>query len=88
MNELKRLFDIAPENIHSMVRFGNVRDEIIRLSKEGNMTRLSSGRKIRASPPICWDQMRNLSALRHDSGVSRSLNPSPHPKGAANITLR
>jgi universal stress protein G len=29
MNELKRLFDIAPENIHSMVRFGNVRDEII-----------------------------------------------------------
>lgn len=35
MNELKRLFDIAPENIHSMVRFGNVRDEIIKLSKEG-----------------------------------------------------
>ncbi|WP_320714573.1 universal stress protein [Enterobacter sp. 61D5] len=35
MNELKRLFDIAPENIHSMVRFGNVRDEIIKLSKDG-----------------------------------------------------
>ncbi|MCW1827077.1 universal stress protein [Enterobacter asburiae] len=35
MNELKRLFDISPENIHSMVRFGNVRDEIIKLSKEG-----------------------------------------------------
>jgi universal stress protein G len=60
MNELKRLFDIAPENIHSMVRFGNVRDEIIKLSKEGNMMRLSSGRKTRASPPICWVQMRNL----------------------------
>jgi universal stress protein G len=61
MNALKRLFDISPENIDSLVRFGNVRDEIIRLSKEGNMTRSSSGRKTRASPPICWDQMRNLS---------------------------
>ena len=35
MNELKRLFDISPENIHTLVRFGSVRDEIIKLSKEG-----------------------------------------------------
>ncbi|MEH0885351.1 universal stress protein [Enterobacter sp. UNJFSC 003] len=34
MNSLKRLFDIAPENIHCKVCFGNVRDEIIKLSKE------------------------------------------------------
>ncbi|MBE3177235.1 universal stress protein [Enterobacter cloacae complex sp. P3B] len=35
MNELKRLFDISLENIHTLVRFGSVRDEIIKLSKEG-----------------------------------------------------
>ena len=34
MNELKRLFDIAPENIHTEVRFGNVRDEIISMSNK------------------------------------------------------
>ncbi|EKZ3169824.1 MAG: universal stress protein [Enterobacter asburiae] len=45
MNELKRLFDIAPENIHSMVRFGNVRDEIIRLSKEGEYDAIVIGLK-------------------------------------------
>lgn len=59
MNELKRLFDIAPENIHSMVRFGNVRDEIIKLSKEGKYDAIVIGSKTRASPPICWDRMRN-----------------------------
>ena len=32
---LKRLFDMSPENIDCEVRFGNVRDEIIQLSKEG-----------------------------------------------------
>ncbi|WP_449554354.1 universal stress protein [Lelliottia amnigena] len=32
MNALKRLFAIAPENIHTEVRFGNVRDEIIAMS--------------------------------------------------------
>lgn len=45
MNELKRLFDIAPENIHSMVRFGNVRDEIIKLSKEGKYDAIVIGSK-------------------------------------------
>ena len=35
MNALKRLFDISSEKLDSLVRFGNVRDEIIRLSKEG-----------------------------------------------------
>ncbi|MEG5544800.1 universal stress protein [Enterobacter asburiae] len=45
MNELKRLFDIAPENIHSMVRFGNVRDEIIRLSKEREYDAIVIGSK-------------------------------------------
>ncbi|SNY70302.1 universal stress protein [Enterobacter sp. CC120223-11] len=34
MTNLKRLFDISPEHIHCKVYFGNVRDEIIRLSKE------------------------------------------------------
>lgn len=34
MNELKRLFDIAPENIRTEVRFGNVRDEIISISNK------------------------------------------------------
>lgn len=32
MNALKRLFAIASENIHTEVRFGNVRDEIIAMS--------------------------------------------------------
>lgn len=32
MNALKRLFAIAPENIKTEVRFGNVRDEIIAMS--------------------------------------------------------
>ena len=45
MYELKRLFDIAPENIHSMVRFGNVRDEIIKLSKEGKYDAIVIGSK-------------------------------------------
>ncbi|EKI0251334.1 MULTISPECIES: universal stress protein [Enterobacteriaceae] len=45
MNELKRLFDISPENIHSMVRFGNVRDEIIKLSKEGEYDVIVIGSK-------------------------------------------
>lgn len=45
MNELKRLFDIAPKNIHSMVRFGNVRDEIIKLSKEGKYDAIVIGSK-------------------------------------------
>ena len=40
MKALKRLFDMSPENIDCEVRFGNVRDEIIKLSKEGNMTLL------------------------------------------------
>lgn len=35
MKALKRLFDMSPENIDCEVRFGNVRDEIIQLSKEG-----------------------------------------------------
>lgn len=32
MNALKRLFAVAPENIYTEVRFGNVRDEIIAMS--------------------------------------------------------
>lgn len=35
MKALKRLFGMSPENIDCEVRFGNVRDEIIKLSKEG-----------------------------------------------------
>lgn len=35
MNELKRLFDISPAAIHTAVRFGNVRDEIIAMGSEG-----------------------------------------------------
>ncbi|CZW00041.1 UspA domain-containing protein [Enterobacter hormaechei] len=48
MKALKRLFDISPENIDCEVRFGNVRDEIIQLSKEGNMTLLLLGQETRA----------------------------------------
>ena len=32
MNALKRLFAVAPENIYTVLRFGNVRDEIIAMS--------------------------------------------------------
>ncbi|EMX8897878.1 universal stress protein [Enterobacter bugandensis] len=45
MNELKRLFDIALENIHTLVRFGSVRDEIIKLSKEGEYDVIVIGSK-------------------------------------------
>ncbi|MCE1392010.1 universal stress protein [Enterobacter bugandensis] len=45
INELKRLFDISPENIHTLVRFGSVRDEIIKLSKEGEYDVIVIGSK-------------------------------------------
>lgn len=45
MNELKRLFDISPENIHTLVRFGSVRDEIIKLSREGEYDVIVIGSK-------------------------------------------
>lgn len=45
MNELKRLFDISPKNIHTLVRFGSVRDEIIKLSKEGEYDVIVIGSK-------------------------------------------
>lgn len=45
MKALKRLFDMSPDNIDCEVRFGNVRDEIIKLSKEGNTTLLLSDQK-------------------------------------------
>ncbi len=45
MNELKRLFDIPPDNIHTLVRFGNVRDEIIALGAEGEFDIIVIGSK-------------------------------------------
>ncbi|KGA99578.1 universal stress protein G [Enterobacteriaceae bacterium ATCC 29904] len=45
MNELKRLFDIAPENIQTRVRFGNVRDEIIAMSADGEYDVIVIGSK-------------------------------------------
>jgi universal stress protein G len=45
MKELKRLFDIAPENIDTLVRFGNVRDEIIALSADGEYDVIVIGSK-------------------------------------------
>ncbi|MCY1699190.1 universal stress protein [Lelliottia sp. SL45] len=45
MNELKRLFDIAPENIHTEVRFGNVRDEIISMSNKDDYEVIVIGSK-------------------------------------------
>ncbi|MBF4177216.1 universal stress protein [Lelliottia nimipressuralis] len=45
MNELKRLFDISPENIHTEVRFGNVRDEIISMSNKDDYEVIVIGSK-------------------------------------------
>lgn len=45
MNALKRLFDIPAENIHTLVRFGSVRDEIIALGKEGEFDIIVIGSK-------------------------------------------
>jgi nucleotide-binding universal stress UspA family protein len=59
MSELKRLFDIAPENIHCTVRFGNVRDEIIAMSKEGEYDIIVIGSKNQPLQRICLVQMRN-----------------------------
>lgn len=35
MKNLQRLFDIPAERIHTEVRFGNIRDEVLALSKTG-----------------------------------------------------
>ncbi len=35
MVNLQRLFDISPERLHTEVRFGNIRDEILTMSKSG-----------------------------------------------------
>lgn len=48
MKALKRLFDMSPENIDCEVRFGNVRDEIIKLSKEGKYDVIVIDQEIRA----------------------------------------
>ena len=45
MTALKRLFDISPNDIHGKVCFGNVRDEIIKLSKEGEYDVIVIGSK-------------------------------------------
>ncbi|WP_253384590.1 universal stress protein [unidentified bacterial endosymbiont] len=45
MKTLKRLFDISPEDIDCKVCFGNVRDEIIKLSKEGDYDVIVIGSK-------------------------------------------
>ncbi|HID4554429.1 TPA: universal stress protein, partial [Enterobacter cloacae] len=45
MKELTRLFDLSPEDIDCEVRFGNVRDEIIRMSKEGEYDVIVIGSK-------------------------------------------
>jgi universal stress protein G len=45
MKTLKRLFDISPEDIDCKVCFGNVRDEIIKLSKEGEYDVIVIGSK-------------------------------------------
>lgn len=45
MKALKRLFEMSPENIDCEVRFGNVRDEIIKLSKEGKYDVIVIGSK-------------------------------------------
>lgn len=45
MNELKRLFDIPPDNIHTAVRFGSVRDEIIAMGVEGEFDVIVIGSK-------------------------------------------
>ncbi|MCW4919812.1 universal stress protein, partial [Enterobacter hormaechei] len=45
MKALKRLFDMSPDNIDCEVRFGNVRDEIIKLSKEGKYDVIVIGSK-------------------------------------------
>jgi universal stress protein G len=45
MTALKRLFDISPNDIHCKVCIGNVRDEIIKLSKEGEYDVIVIGSK-------------------------------------------
>lgn len=45
MNELKRLFDVPPEKIHTEVRFGSVRDEIIAMGTEGKFDIIVIGSK-------------------------------------------
>ena len=45
MRELKRLFDIPPANIHTAVRFGSVRDEILAMSAEGEFDVIVIGSK-------------------------------------------
>lgn len=45
MNNLKRLFDLPPEKINTLVHFGNVRDEIIAMSDKGEYDVIVIGSK-------------------------------------------
>jgi len=45
MTALKRLFDLPPEHIHTEVRFGNVRDEIMTASATGEYDIIVIGSK-------------------------------------------
>ncbi|UFM71568.1 universal stress protein [Leclercia adecarboxylata] len=45
LRDLKRLFDIDPAHIHTEVRFGSVRDEIIAMSAEGEYDVIVIGSK-------------------------------------------
>jgi nucleotide-binding universal stress UspA family protein len=65
MKELKRLFDIAPENIDTLVRFGNVRDEIIALSADGEYDVIVIGSK---KPGITSHLLGELVLHRPSSG--------------------
>ena len=54
MKNLQRLFDMPAERIHTEVRFGNIRDEVLALSKTG-LVPVREG-----SQRICWDRTRSL----------------------------
>ena len=48
MVNLQRLFDISPERLHTEVRFGNIRDEILTMSKSGEYDVIVIGSRQRA----------------------------------------
>ena len=68
MKELTRLFDLSPEDIHCEVRFGNVRDEIIRMSKEGEYDVIVIGSKPDYHHASAGFKCGIYPALRHYSG--------------------
>lgn len=74
LRDLKRLFDIDPAHIHTEVRFGSVRDEIIAVSAEGEYDIIVIGSKKTGDyDPSAGFKCRIGITLRQITGSCRTI---------------